>query len=83
VCLVGCEALRVDMQARRCSLGGRVFREGELITLDGRAGDVYAGAVGVVTETPLEYLDEVARWRSELSAQRNSGKETQTAIATP
>jgi pyruvate,orthophosphate dikinase len=68
VCLVGCEALRVDAQARLCTIGGRVFREGELLTLDGRAGQVYAGAVEVLSEVPREYLDEVARWRGEVHA---------------
>jgi pyruvate,orthophosphate dikinase len=68
VCLVGCEALRVDMQARLCTIGGRVFREGELLTLDGRAGRVFAGAVEAVNEVPREYLDEVARWRGEVRA---------------
>jgi pyruvate,orthophosphate dikinase len=63
VCLVGCEALSVDAGARRCAIKGREFREGDLLTLDGRGGYVYAGAVGALDVAPQEYLDEVARWR--------------------
>jgi len=64
VCLVACEALRIDMEARRCAIAGRQFREGEVITLDGRSGEVYAGAVETLDEPPREYLAEVARWRA-------------------
>jgi len=64
VCLVGCEALHIDIEARRCSIAGRTFHEGEVLTLDGRTGDVYAGAIGTVDEVPREYLAEVARWRA-------------------
>jgi pyruvate, orthophosphate dikinase len=63
VCLVGCEALRVDAEAHSCAIEGREFREGELLTLDGRSGNVFAGAVGTLDLAPREYLDEVARWR--------------------
>jgi len=79
VCLVGCEALRVDAQARLCTIAGRVFREGELLTLDGRAGCVFAGVVEAVNEAPLEYLEEVARWRGEVPAGRSQAMAAETA----
>ena len=82
VCLVGCEALRIDMEARLCTIAGRVFREGDLLTLDGRAGNVFAGVVEAVTEAPLEYLDEVARWRGEVRAGRAHDAAVETASAT-
>jgi len=63
VCLVACEALRIDMDARRCTIAGRQFREGDVLTLDGRSGEVFAGAVETLDEAPREYLAEVARWR--------------------
>jgi pyruvate,orthophosphate dikinase len=66
VCVVGCAALHVEMEERSCTIAGRVFREGDVLTLDGRTGDVYAGAVQTVDETPRKYLSEVARWRSEV-----------------
>ncbi|MBI4294113.1 MAG: pyruvate, phosphate dikinase [Betaproteobacteria bacterium] len=64
VCLVGCQGLAIDAAARRCTLGKRQLREGEVITLDGRSGSVFAGAVGVVAEAPREYLAELANWRA-------------------
>ena len=64
VCLVGCGALAIESAARRCTLGARSFGEGEIITLDGRSGLVFAGAVAAVADVPREYLAEAAGWRS-------------------
>lgn len=64
VCLVGCEALAIDAAAHRCVLGKRQFREGEVITLDGRSGNVFAGSVVAASRVPTEYLEEVANWRA-------------------
>jgi pyruvate,orthophosphate dikinase len=44
-CLVACGDLRVEDAARVCSIGDRLFREGDLITIDGETGLVYAGRV--------------------------------------
>jgi pyruvate,orthophosphate dikinase len=64
VCLVGCSSLQVDEARRRCSLGARKFAEGDVMTLDGESGLVYAGAVPAVTERPEAVLAEVGRWRA-------------------
>ena len=64
VCLVGCATLRVDETRRRCWLGGRSFVEGDVITLDGESGLVYAGAVPTVAERPDAALADVERWRA-------------------
>ena len=60
VCLVGCDALAIDLAGRRCSFAGEWFAEGDVLSLDGHTGEVYAGAVDVVTERPLEYLERAA-----------------------
>jgi pyruvate,orthophosphate dikinase len=64
VCVVGCGPLEIDLGSRRCAIGGEWLREGETISLDGNAGDVYAGAVRVVVEKPAAWLAQVARWRA-------------------
>lgn len=69
VCLVGCEALEIDLEGRRCTIAGREFREGEVLTLDGGGGHVYAGAMHTVSEVPWEHLAEVEHWRE---AQRSA-----------
>jgi pyruvate,orthophosphate dikinase len=62
VCLVGCAELRVDEGARACSFGAREFQEGDVITLDGESGLIYAGCVPVVVERPTDALAAVAAW---------------------
>jgi pyruvate,orthophosphate dikinase len=61
--VVGCRALRLENDRRRCTIGDRSFREGEPITIDGETGRVYPGRVAVVTEKPLDALATIARWR--------------------
>ena len=64
VCLVGCQALRVDEAARACWIGDTRLHEGDPITLDGESGVVYAGTVAVVTERPEAELALVDEWRT-------------------
>jgi hypothetical protein len=45
-------------------MGARTFAEGDVITLDGESGLVYAGAVPTVTERPVKALEEIAGWRA-------------------
>jgi pyruvate,orthophosphate dikinase len=64
VCLVGCSSLHIDETRRRCSFGETSFAEGEVITLDGESGLVYAGAVPTLSERPETALAEVEQWRT-------------------
>jgi len=63
-CIVGCSALRIDLSQRRCSLAGRWLSEGEVLSLDGQSGKVFAGPVTVEVEKPTEALARVSRWRA-------------------
>lgn len=66
VCLVGCRDLSIDMVKRNCSIGGKSMREGQLISLDGAAGGVYAGAVDIVRTRLERELATVASWHAQL-----------------
>jgi pyruvate,orthophosphate dikinase len=63
VCLVGCEELAIDEGARTLTLGGRVLREGEAITLDGNEGLLYSGTTRVEERRPEELLARLDRLR--------------------
>jgi pyruvate, orthophosphate dikinase len=56
VCLVGSADLVIDEAARVIRIGERSLREGELLTLDGNNGLIYAGAAQVEMEYPEELL---------------------------
>lgn len=45
VCLVGCDALVIDLPARTVRLEGRELKEGDVLTLDGYSGAVHFGAL--------------------------------------
>jgi len=68
VCLVGCRELAIELGKRSCSIGGKVLREGQVISLDGGGGGIYAGAVDVVRTKPERHLAEVASWRASSTA---------------
>lgn len=68
VCLVGCEAMRIDEQAGRVMFGDRGFSEGDWLTLDGNTGDVHAGEVGIRTIIPEALLVRLAVLRGLQSA---------------
>jgi pyruvate,orthophosphate dikinase len=55
-CVVGCESLDIDAEAKIMRAGPRVLREGEVIALDGSTGEVYSGEIPVVRpELPPAY----------------------------
>ncbi len=56
VCLVGCTELQIDETARSIQVGDTLLHEGELLTLDGNEGIVYAGTAQVEIEYPEELL---------------------------
>ncbi len=64
VCLVGCESLAIDPARRAVRIGAQLLAEGELISIDGNDGQVFAGAVRVVAERPEELLAEVGAWKA-------------------
>ncbi len=57
-CVCGAEALLVDPVRRRVEVrGGRVLQEGDVISLDGTTGEVFAGAVPVVDSAVVSYFE--------------------------
>ncbi|MBS3911080.1 MAG: pyruvate, phosphate dikinase [Hydrogenophaga sp.] len=69
VCLVACSALQIDEARRSVRIEDRTFAEGDLITLDGNEGLVYAGQVDTVSVTDDALL---ARLRSLRTAAKRS-----------
>jgi pyruvate,orthophosphate dikinase len=74
-CVAGCEALAIDLKARRIRLGEEEVAEGEIITIDGSTGDVIVGPVDLVPpqinenfETLLGWSDDMRRLRVRANA---------------
>jgi pyruvate,orthophosphate dikinase len=64
VCVVGCRTLSINLEDRTCAFDGMVMREGDLISLDGNTGNVYAGEAQVSVERPAKLLEIVEEWKS-------------------
>ena len=67
-CVSGCEQIVIDDKARNAIIGETTLHEGDVITIDGGTGHVYAGEVPTVAAafsgemvTLLAWADEVAR----------------------
>ena len=44
-CVAGAGSLRIDYKARTCETGGKVYKEGDWISLNGSTGEVFEGKV--------------------------------------
>ncbi|MBY8875229.1 pyruvate, phosphate dikinase [Micromonospora sp. PLK6-60] len=55
-CVCGAEEVRIDPERGRFTVGERVVRAGEVISVDGTTGRVYAGAVPVQPSPVARYL---------------------------
>jgi len=50
-CIVGCGSITVDLGAKQFSAGGKTFKEGDWITLNGTKGYVYEGKLSMMDAT--------------------------------
>ncbi|MEM3455100.1 MAG: pyruvate, phosphate dikinase [Candidatus Micrarchaeia archaeon] len=73
--VVGCEAAKVDIDKKTLTINGKVFKEGDLITIDGSTGNVIEGEVKLVEPTIsgefnvfLNWCDSVARMKVRANA---------------
>jgi pyruvate, orthophosphate dikinase len=64
-CVVGCEALSIDIDARTISLGDQTLSEGDVLTIDGGTGAVIVGAVPLVPPQVNDDLETILGWGDE------------------
>ena len=63
-CVCGAEALKIDLRERQLRVGETVIREGDVISIDGGAGEVFEGEIAMV-EPDYEretYLRTLLTW---------------------
>ncbi|MBE2182229.1 MAG: pyruvate, phosphate dikinase [Anaerolineae bacterium] len=66
-CVCGAEALDVDVRKRQLSVGGRVVREGDTLSIDGSTGEIFTGEIErIEPEFAREiYLQKLLAWADE------------------
>ena len=66
-CIVGCEAMKINLAAKTVSFGGQTFKEGDWFSLNGSKGYVYATKIDTMdaSENPLfiRFMEIVDKFR--------------------
>jgi pyruvate,orthophosphate dikinase len=57
-CVVGAEALAVDVVAKKFTVKDTVVKEGDVIAIDGSTGEIFLGSVPVVASPVVRYLED-------------------------
>ncbi|HEY3999767.1 MAG TPA: pyruvate, phosphate dikinase [Candidatus Xenobia bacterium] len=52
-CVVGCEALSIDLEKKTVTAGNKVWKEGQAISIDGSTGEVMEGTIDRVSPSEL------------------------------
>ncbi|HEX6358761.1 putative PEP-binding protein [Actinophytocola sp.] len=83
----GASALRINRtgDTTTATAGEHVLREGDLVSLDGRTGAVYAGELAITAARPPEQLNIVLGWADTLRrlgvrANADTGRDARTAV---
>ena len=50
-CIAGCEAIHIDLASRSFTVNNRTVKEGDLVSIDGSSGEVFAGRIA--TKPPI------------------------------
>jgi pyruvate, orthophosphate dikinase len=61
-CVAGCDALSIDIEARKITLGGQTLSEGDVLTIDGGTGAVIIGEVPLVPPQVNDDLETILSW---------------------
>lgn len=84
-CIVGASGIAIDPRARILRAGGRIFHEGEEITIDGTSGEVLAGAAEMLEPALDDSFDQLLGWAGQfcrigVRANADSPEDAQTAL---
>ncbi len=61
-CIVGCEAININYDAKEMTVGGKVIKQGDYLTLDGSAGEVYIGEFPLMDPVLPEAYTTLLKW---------------------
>ncbi len=61
-CVSGCSDIAMDEDNKKFTLAGQTFTEGDVISIDGSTGNIYAGAIPTVDATIAGEFGRVMGW---------------------
>ena len=65
-CVAGAHAIRLNTAEKTMTVGDKVFKEGDVITLDGSTGDVYGEAIDLVPPQVNEDFSAIVGWADDV-----------------
>ena len=66
-CVVGCEAIKVDLSSKTFHVGSKVFKEGDYISIDGATGEVFEGKISrVYPDELIPAAKQILEWADEV-----------------
>jgi pyruvate,orthophosphate dikinase len=66
-CVSGCDAIHIDDIKRCATIGDTTLHEGDVVTIDGGNGKVYAGEVPTVQAEFNEYMETLLKWADQVA----------------
>ena len=69
-CVSGCGDIVMNEKAKEFTLGGKVFHEGDIISIDGSTGNIYDGKIPTVDATIAGEFGRVMEWADEFRTLR-------------
>ena len=64
-CICGCEEIRLDAKNKEFTLGGKTFKEGDVISFDGSTGKIYGEQIATVQTEISGDFATFMKWASE------------------
>ena len=64
-CVAGCSAITMDEKNKTFTLGGKAYKEGDIISFDGSTGNIYDGAIPTVDATIGGEFGRIMDWADE------------------
>ena len=61
-CIVGCEALNINYETKSMVIGGKTIKQGDYLTLDGSAGEIYSGDLPLKEPELPEAYYTILKW---------------------
>ena len=64
-CICGCEALKIDLNARQFSIGDTTVQYGDIITIDGTTGEIMLGEIPMIAPELSDEFQLLLTWADE------------------
>ncbi|BBI32862.1 pyruvate, phosphate dikinase [Cohnella abietis] len=61
-CVCGCEEIKIDEEQKQMSVGSRIVKEGDWVTIEGASGRVILGEIPLREAEISEELSEILNW---------------------